>query len=131
MIRRPPRSTLFPYTTLFRSLAESYVTRARQLAPDEREARDLLSLVRAARRPAIATASNYAHDSDDNAFVAQDGSITGSLGRDLRGTLQAGWRRATDLARTGRSYGAGGYVVAPLRRGAGLPAGLGIPRRGP
>src|SRR3712207_6894499 len=24
MIRRPPRSTLFPYTTLFRSLAPSY-----------------------------------------------------------------------------------------------------------
>src|SRR3989449_7588591 len=30
MIRRPPRSTLFPYTTLFRSL-EAY---ARRLAPD-------------------------------------------------------------------------------------------------
>src|SRR2546426_7093056 len=26
MIRRPPRSTLFPYTTLFRSLASSPVT---------------------------------------------------------------------------------------------------------
>src|SRR3712207_8185930 len=25
MIRRPPRSTLFPYTTLFRSLIETYV----------------------------------------------------------------------------------------------------------
>src|SRR5688572_32053251 len=25
MIRRPPRSTLFPYTTLFRSLAEGHV----------------------------------------------------------------------------------------------------------
>src|SRR5688572_32218933 len=25
MIRRPPRSTLFPYTTLFRSLTESHV----------------------------------------------------------------------------------------------------------
>src|SRR2546429_5358888 len=25
MIRRPPRSTLFPYTTLFRSLAEDFV----------------------------------------------------------------------------------------------------------
>src|SRR2546426_4857406 len=25
MIRRPPRSTLFPYTTLFRSLAAAYV----------------------------------------------------------------------------------------------------------
>src|SRR2546429_4899947 len=26
MIRRPPRSTLFPYTTLFRSVSASYVT---------------------------------------------------------------------------------------------------------
>src|SRR5256886_11085474 len=25
MIRRPPRSTLFPYTTLFRSLSETYL----------------------------------------------------------------------------------------------------------
>src|SRR3712207_1829786 len=25
MIRRPPRSTLFPYTTLFRSMAEQYI----------------------------------------------------------------------------------------------------------
>src|SRR3712207_7739443 len=30
MIRRPPRSTLFPYTTLFRSLKEVYQERERQ-----------------------------------------------------------------------------------------------------
>src|SRR3989441_9363471 len=29
MIRRPPRSTLFPYTTLFRSLASSLTRRSR------------------------------------------------------------------------------------------------------
>src|SRR5258708_12476740 len=29
MIRRPPRSTLFPYTTLFRSLLERHVARLR------------------------------------------------------------------------------------------------------
>src|SRR3990170_6216227 len=34
MIRRPPRSTLFPYTTLFRSLA-------RPLRPEERTALEL------------------------------------------------------------------------------------------
>src|SRR5256885_14946064 len=33
MIRRPPRSTLFPYTTLFRSAAESPVTWPRQVPP--------------------------------------------------------------------------------------------------
>src|SRR3712207_9368431 len=38
MIRRPPRSTLFPYTTLFRSaqprLAQSYVKEARHHAAE-------------------------------------------------------------------------------------------------
>jgi len=32
MIRRPPRSTLFPYTTLFRSRAKSAEALARGLA---------------------------------------------------------------------------------------------------
>src|SRR2546430_8874554 len=33
MIRRPPRSTLFPYTTLFRSLGQGEVTRIFTGAP--------------------------------------------------------------------------------------------------
>src|SRR5260221_3836440 len=33
MIRRPPRSTLFPYTTLFRSPVNSLMTFARMLVP--------------------------------------------------------------------------------------------------
>src|SRR5690349_23743699 len=44
MIRRPPRSTLFPYTTLFRSLADQL-----RSWPDER----LVALLRA--RPDLAT----------------------------------------------------------------------------
>src|SRR2546426_3549847 len=32
MIRRPPRSTLFPYTTLFRSRSEKGLRRGRRLA---------------------------------------------------------------------------------------------------
>src|SRR5256885_7976354 len=31
MIRRPPRSTLFPYTTLFRSVVQRYTTWFRQI----------------------------------------------------------------------------------------------------
>src|SRR2546422_7302502 len=46
MIRRPPRSTLFPYTTLFRSLAES---RVRPIAPLHRRA---LSVAAFFQRPA-------------------------------------------------------------------------------
>src|SRR5687768_18414577 len=38
MIRRPPRSTLFPYTTLFRSMSvENRVERRLCLVPEKRE----------------------------------------------------------------------------------------------
>src|SRR2546426_5278487 len=36
MIRRPPRSTLFPYTTLFRSLAGQNAPRFRHFGPRDR-----------------------------------------------------------------------------------------------
>src|SRR3712207_8351084 len=39
MIRRPPRSTLFPYTTLFRSLAEARAGAGLHLAEDHRAVR--------------------------------------------------------------------------------------------
>src|SRR5260370_32293846 len=39
MIRRPPRSTLFPYTTLFRSSEES--VRAEECAPGDRRVQHL------------------------------------------------------------------------------------------
>src|SRR3712207_7189423 len=44
MIRRPPRSTLFPYTTLFRSLGGRRLGRGRQV-------RALLALARHGRTP--------------------------------------------------------------------------------
>src|SRR5256885_16786613 len=40
MIRRPPRSTLFPYTTLFRSLVKSLVERVGDQLVPAREGRD-------------------------------------------------------------------------------------------
>src|SRR3712207_7210069 len=39
MIRRPPRSTLFPYTTLFRSLVRVAAGRRAVAAPADRDAR--------------------------------------------------------------------------------------------
>src|SRR3712207_8182621 len=43
MIRRPPRSTLFPYTTLFRSLPRSSLRRGRCSVLEVREGRTLSS----------------------------------------------------------------------------------------
>src|SRR6266498_5702063 len=50
MIRRPPRSTLFPYTTLFRSLAASRTSRRHErthawIRDNDRFRRDILELL--------------------------------------------------------------------------------------
>src|SRR3712207_2516895 len=53
MIRRPPRSTLFPYTTLFRSLypIPEYVLAARVVYPDiERAGRAAVAMIRSGMR---------------------------------------------------------------------------------
>src|SRR5258708_22270016 len=52
MIRRPPRSTLFPYTTLFRSRRGSPLVTAERLAPEAAD-RDLSPLCGVAARPAV------------------------------------------------------------------------------
>src|SRR3989441_5546140 len=46
MIRRPPRSTLFPYTTLFRSQTESLTTAVHELQDQVRELRAAVVEVR-------------------------------------------------------------------------------------
>jgi len=110
------------------ALAEAYAARARAAAPEDRTARDLERAVRAALRPEVATTAAGAGDSDHSDFVAQEASLTGSLGGELRGTLHAGWRRATDLAGDGTSFGGGGYLIVALGKGAVLRAGLGARR---
>jgi len=113
------------------ALAEAYAARARAAAPEDRTARDLERAVRAALRPEVATNADGAADSDHNDFVAQEATVTGSLGPAVRGTLQAGWRHATDSTRAGSSYGSGGYVIAALGRGAVLRVGVGVRRVAP
>src|SRR5690349_22454979 len=57
MIRRPPRSTLFPYTTLFRSAA-SVGRPCRRIAGRERLHRRLVHGVDVAHRPVILRAGD-------------------------------------------------------------------------
>src|SRR3712207_8788954 len=45
MIRRPPRSTLFPYTTLFRSPQEALPARDRHLDDVVRQERDVIGFM--------------------------------------------------------------------------------------
>src|SRR2546425_11186651 len=50
MIRRPPRSTLFPYTTLFRSVVGDPARGEERLGGDEVRVADLEGVVRLAER---------------------------------------------------------------------------------
>src|SRR2546428_8818232 len=69
MIRRPPRSTLFPYTTLFRSASPMWPRRFRaaSLAPGLTpfwEKRDAVWVQRAGRRAALDTGRSEEHTSE-------------------------------------------------------------------
>jgi tetratricopeptide (TPR) repeat protein len=109
-------------------LAEAYTARARALAPEDRTARDLARLLRAALRPEVATSVDGATDSDENDFVAQEGTVTTALGSSVRATLGAGWRHATDPRGSGESYGGRSVLIAALGHGAVVRAGLGVRR---
>src|SRR3712207_3765500 len=62
MIRRPPRSTLFPYTTLFRSVLRNGILlgylKKNRFEPSH-------SLAMALKRSDVKNSVNYAHDSEE------------------------------------------------------------------
>src|SRR2546422_7679844 len=62
MIRRPPRSTLFPYTTLFRSLVAKLVSPSGEVVGVERDAR---SIARARARVSEAGLHNVTFTQSD------------------------------------------------------------------
>src|SRR5688572_33412477 len=111
MLRRPPRSTLFPYTTLFRSEVDEHL----RLAVGDRE--DAVDVIRAGQREAPlrdALAGEAQQRVGLLAEVARDAvdgrSVTGALGGALwrgRGSVLsaftwgwgAGWRGASGGSR--------------------------------
>src|SRR3712207_8881507 len=62
MIRRPPRSTLFPYTTLFRSRSKRWRRCGADRNPALRSGRRVI--VRAASTPRAVSGEPYVHDPD-------------------------------------------------------------------
>src|SRR2546425_11621228 len=112
MIRRPPRSTLFPYTTLFRSI-DADRRRHRLRPPTARPPRD--GGVPARRRPLAASGVRPA--SAGRAHVSGAGVVSvapQALGRD---------RPALEPA--GRGDRGGGAAASRAGAGAGGPAGAG------
>src|SRR5256885_14430775 len=104
MIRRPPRSTLFPYTTLFRSLGG----RVRRVL---RTARRSLRPLGAPRVAGGAARTGAGHPGGEGA--ARSGTVRAGLVRDGRGA------RRRVLRRRGGRRGAD-CVGAPARE-AGRP----------
>src|SRR2546425_3873203 len=69
MIRRPPRSTLFPYTTLFRSLLARPARPAPRVQPDRPER--LARPARRARPVSLARASSSSTRSEEHTSELQ------------------------------------------------------------
>src|SRR5256884_178823 len=114
------------------ALAEGYAARARVLAPQDRSVLELEWELRAAVRPSVRTTVDGAGDSDGNTFVAQEAYYEASLSTAVRGTLRAGWRRASfDTVAAGSSFGVGGQISAPLGAKAAVQVGLGVRRLDP
>src|SRR2546429_9090348 len=96
MIRRPPRSTLFPYTTLFRSLLVEFGEADRQLERDRRPLRQVLILE---ERRALLVGEGGAVELEGSAPPMRHGGVAaGPAGRqhgplreeDGRGRVQPG-----------------------------------------
>src|SRR2546425_13237036 len=98
MIRRPPRSTLFPYTTLFRSLADHRLEGREGHGGDERRpperravragtqrTRDLIAREHRADRDAVGEGLREGHDVglDPRVLVRPEPARPGDPGLDL------------------------------------------------
>src|SRR6266850_7620824 len=118
MIRRPPRSTLFPYTTLFRSRARSEdgvgarPARVFSAGGDTRVVRG--AAARAGRGPGHGARAGRVTAHDDTARPG--GSTRRGSGRGARGLLP-------DAARAPADAGAPCRAAAPLRAGRPSHAG--------
>src|SRR5256885_5911035 len=115
MIRRPPRSTLFPYTTLFRSLTHSAVgALTSYTAPFDGTAADVTS---------------WSYDADGNlAAVARADGASVTLGYDGAGRATAGTPPAGGGARPGPRGSARAAAPPPPARAAAAAGGP-APRR--
>src|SRR5216683_1688857 len=103
MIRRPPRSTLFPYTTLFRSVVANRLANGSRPAVDREPQSSVLvgleldEMVATAQRPELDQALLLANRFD--AFVAEHNGIDVRWDRKCRTAIPPPGRdRTTDLS---------------------------------
>src|SRR2546422_7567223 len=118
MIRRPPRSTLFPYTTLFRSLSDAGVPWAIATSGRLESARPMLEMLAVGPNVPVITRDQVAHAKPDpDLFLA----AAERLGVDVADSVVVG-DSVWDLlaARRARALGvgllSGGYGEEELER---------------
>src|SRR2546430_16687838 len=104
MIRRPPRSTLFPYTTLFRSVeARQGLGRDRRVAHAAGDrTRHREGRVAAARMSPIAEEPEGRLQTDDAAERSRDADRAAAIRRYLQGAAERRGRRRRPAARSAR-----------------------------
>src|SRR2546421_1719694 len=102
MIRRPPRSTLFPYTTLFRSLRNRFFLEGLQspLRYDPKE----LDLAKISARDRKSTRLNSSHDQISYAvFCLKKKNLRGATLRSIRRSASEGRPPRVHRRHRGRS----------------------------
>src|SRR2546430_7983062 len=112
MIRRPPRSTLFPYTTLFRSAMQTQLTNSRvqiQIAESQGEA-DLARARKQAEQTVVSADAELARSrrqAEQTVLTAEaDGRQRALAGRgEAQRVLQVGLSEAVVLLRKIASFG--------------------------
>src|SRR3712207_9376684 len=100
MIRRPPRSTLFPYTTLFRSVVRLLSARLDELVAEDREV----------LRAGLATARWITVDDTAARHARRDG-VTTQIGDDRFAAFRTGASKSREAFLSILRAGHGGQAV--------------------
>src|SRR5438270_4953720 len=99
MIRRPPRSTLFPYTTLFRSLPRPEPRRGVRAHPEEQRRDALPQLPRREALPDLPQGPRRHHHRAQLPWRSDRREGVEGQGLGLRGHARAGQGKAPELKR--------------------------------
>src|SRR2546425_10156627 len=106
MIRRPPRSTLFPYTTLFRSLQQAFAwgpkdsVHARAVSTRNTIVSDSLALDLPDEVLTESRAFGHAHSTSTKEALKRDSTATGDADWCAGESLTALWKQAPDASTT-------------------------------
>src|SRR2546429_730644 len=106
MIRRPPRSTLFPYTTLFRSKTVRSLVRPIRFVPETKPVKDLMREMQQDSTHMVVVIDEYGNTAG---LAAMEG-----LGEGIVGGIREGHQPGSDVTQKagGSGLGSGSFCIA-------------------